>query len=116
MAEQQEPLVSGSALRESVGESLELITDDAVLAFQNAIDDRALWQQAQDDPGGFLRERGVDVPDVVDVALVDIAGGMQGDRWPGRRCFRVCRRIGPRPPDPDPTVLIHCVEICLPWG
>ena len=113
MHEQHVPRLSAAAVRQSLEDSLRLMTDDALSAFQIAVNDQALWHRAQDDPGEFLRERGLRVPDGVDVAFVD---SPRSDHWPGRRCFRVCRQIGPPPPDPDPTVIIHCIEICLPWG
>jgi hypothetical protein len=71
------------------------MTDDALSAFQIAVNDQALWRGAQDDLGEFLWERGLRVPDAVDVAFVD---SPRNDHWPGRRCFRVCRQIGPHRP------------------
>lgn len=69
---------------------------DALSAFQIAVNDQEAWQCAQDDPGAFLWERGLRVPDAVDVAFVD---SPRNDRWPGRRCFRVCRHAAsPAPP------------------
>lgn len=71
MAEQQAPGLSDEL--QPAFERATALSESAELmeAFREATRDRRLWEKASKDPAGFLRGRGVEIPDGLRVILLD---------------------------------------------
>ncbi|MGH2545604.1 MAG: hypothetical protein ACRDHJ_01865, partial [Actinomycetota bacterium] len=104
------PELSGRAIGDALNEIAGFLTNDAVVAaIQRATAEDDVWGRIASLPRDYLLRRDVVIPDRLELTLQ-----REGGRWPGRRCFKVCRSVDPVPPPPDPTGIKICVELCLP--
>lgn len=103
-----------TTMREGLDALARLLEPDQIEAVERVFVDDELWRAAGTGATQAPTPVGGDVPHDLTIEFGPPRLSPGGERWPGRRCFRICRRIGPRPPDPDPTVLTFCVEICIP--
>jgi hypothetical protein len=102
------PELSPESVRQALAELGEFLASDSVIAaIGEAGGEDDVWNRISLLPRDYLARRDVKVPERLEVVF-------EG-KWPGRKCFRICRSIDPIPPPPDPTGLMICVELCLPW-
>jgi hypothetical protein len=101
------PEFSGDDVRRAVGEIGEFLASDGVVtALREVGADEQLWARVSPLPRDYLGRRKVSLPEGFEIVF-------EG-KWPGRKCFKICRSVDPVPPPPDPTGITICVELCLP--
>lgn len=101
------PEFSAEDVRQAVGEIGEFLASDGVVAALREVGaDEQLWARVEPLPRDYLGRRKVSPPEGFEIVF-------EG-KWPGRKCFKICRSIDPIPPPPDPTGITICVELCLP--
>jgi hypothetical protein len=105
------PPVATDEVKTALREIEEFLEQGALEALSTAAADGELWPRARSAPRDYLLSRDVELPGRLEIVI----GPFGPSRWPGRRCFTICRGVDPWPPPPEgPSGITVCVNICIP--
>jgi hypothetical protein len=106
--------LSAEGVRAALDEIREFLNESVIGALAEAAHDQDLSSRVVAVPRDFLLRRELPVPQRLEVSIRNEIGNREMG-LPGRTCFRFCRTVDPTPPPPDPSGIVFCVELCVPW-